>query len=96
MRGAACYRSAVLQRDWLRLAAPGLLGALGLALGTASAGCGGSSSETPPPLEPLPANVHYDRSATTLPGELGTPTRPAAPVASAKPPPTPFHPRPKQ
>lgn len=46
-------------------------------------GCGGSSSETPPPLQPLPANVHYDRSATTLPGELGTPVtdasaRPAA------------------
>jgi hypothetical protein len=37
----------------------------------ASASCGGSSSETPPPLEPVPANVHYDRSATTLPGELG-------------------------
>jgi hypothetical protein len=43
----------------------------GLVLG-ASLGCGGSSSETPPPLEPTPANVHYDRSATTLPGELGT------------------------
>jgi hypothetical protein len=43
----------------------------GLVLG-ASVGCGGSSSETPPPLEPTPANVHYDRSATTLPGELGT------------------------
>jgi hypothetical protein len=42
-----------------------------LALG-ASVGCGGSSSETPPPLEPTPANVHYDRSATTLPGELGS------------------------
>jgi hypothetical protein len=44
---------------------------VGLVLG-ASLGCGGSSSETPPPLEPTPANVHYDRSATTLPGELGT------------------------
>jgi hypothetical protein len=44
---------------------------VGLALG-ASLGCGGSSSETPPPLEPTPANVHYDRSATTLPGELGS------------------------
>jgi hypothetical protein len=43
----------------------------GLVLG-ASLGCGGSSSETPPPLEPTPANVHYDRSATTLPGELGS------------------------
>jgi hypothetical protein len=42
-----------------------------LALG-ASAGCGGSSSETPPPLEPTAANIHYDRGATTLPGELGT------------------------
>jgi hypothetical protein len=44
----------------------------GLVLG-ASVGCGGSSSETPPPLEPTPQNVHYDRSATTLPGELGSP-----------------------
>ncbi len=35
------------------------------------ASCGGLSSETPPPLEPTPDNVHYDRSATTLPGELG-------------------------
>jgi hypothetical protein len=42
------------------------------------AGCGGSSSETPPPLEPLPVNVHYDRSATTLPGELGASVKPAA------------------
>jgi hypothetical protein len=36
-------------------------------------GCGGSSSETPPPLRPLPPNVHYNRAATTLPGELGIP-----------------------
>jgi len=36
-------------------------------------GCGGSSSETPPPLRPLPPNVHYNRAATTLPGELGMP-----------------------
>jgi len=42
------------------------------------ASCGGSSSETPPPLEPLPVNVHYNRSATTLPGELGTSVKPAA------------------
>lgn len=34
------------------------------------ASCGGSSSETPPPLEPLPVNVHYNRSATSLPGEV--------------------------
>jgi hypothetical protein len=48
-----------------------LSGLPALVLG-ASVGCGGSSSETPPPLEPTPANVHYDRSATTLPGELGS------------------------
>ena len=48
-----------------------LSGLAALVLG-ASAACGGSSSETPPPLEPTPANVHYDRSATTLPGELGS------------------------
>lgn len=42
------------------------------------ASCGGSSSETPPPLEPLPANVKYSRAATTLPGELGTPVMPAS------------------
>jgi len=41
------------------------------------ASCGGSSSETPPPLEPLPANVKYSRAATTLPGEIGTPVKPA-------------------
>jgi hypothetical protein len=29
-------------------------------------GCGGSSSETPPPLEPLPVNLHYDRASTAL------------------------------
>jgi hypothetical protein len=40
-------------------------------------GCGGSSSETPPPLEPLPANIHYNRAATALPGE-------AEPAASAQ------------
>lgn len=28
--------------------------------------CGGSSSETPPPLEPHPLNLHYSRAATTL------------------------------
>lgn len=48
-----------------------LSGFAALLLG-ASLGCGGSSSETPPPLEPTPANVHYDRSATTLSGELGS------------------------
>jgi hypothetical protein len=31
--------------------------------------CGGSGSETPPPLEPLPVNLHYDRSSTALAGE---------------------------
>jgi hypothetical protein len=61
------------RRPSLALAVVGALGAV-VALGSAS--CGGSSSETPPPLEPLPANVHYNRSATTLPGELGT--KPAA------------------
>lgn len=45
------------------------------------ASCGGSSSETPPPLEPLPANVKYSRAATTLPGELGTPVGPAPSAA---------------
>jgi hypothetical protein len=56
-----------------------------VALLSAFAGaCGGSSSETPPPLRPLPPNVHYDRSATTLPGEQGAPEKPA-PEASAEP-----------
>ena len=41
-----------------------------LALGLVLVGCGGSSSETPPPLEPLPVNLHYDRSSTALAGEL--------------------------
>ncbi|HEX6278191.1 MAG TPA: hypothetical protein VFZ53_34335 [Polyangiaceae bacterium] len=35
-----------------------------------ASGCGGSSSETPPPLEPLPVNLHYDRSSTALSGEV--------------------------
>jgi hypothetical protein len=61
-----------------RLVALSALAGLALA---ASVGCGGSSSETPPPLEPTPANVHYDRSATTLPGELGS----TDPDAGAKP-----------
>jgi hypothetical protein len=65
---------------------------IGALLALALASCGGSSSETPPPLEPVPANVHYDRAATTLPGEIGTPTRAPAPPPSAKPAPTPFHP----
>ena len=43
----------------------------------ALASCGGSSSETPPPLEPLPVNVHYNRSATTLPGDTGGSAKPA-------------------
>jgi hypothetical protein len=68
--------------------------AFGLCLAVALVSCGGSSSETPPPLEPTPANVRYDRAATSLPGEIGTPTRAApAPSASAAPPaPTPVRP----
>jgi hypothetical protein len=41
-----------------------------LVAGVVLGGCGGSSSETPPPLEPLPVNLHYDRSSTALAGEL--------------------------
>jgi len=56
----------------------------------ASASCGGSSSETPPPLQPVPANVDYDRASTTLPGELGGAENPekseAAPTPSINPP----------
>jgi hypothetical protein len=86
---ASGYSSAVLSASPLsstRL----LLQALGALLALGMASCGGSSSETPPPLEPLPANVHYNRSATSLPGELGTPARPAAsalPVDAAPAPP---------
>jgi len=36
-------------------------------------GCGGSSSETPPPLEPHPMNLHYSRAATTLGNEVEEP-----------------------
>lgn len=43
------------------------LGLLTLALGVGLSSCGGSASETPPPLEPHPANLHYSRSSTTLP-----------------------------
>jgi hypothetical protein len=64
------------------------LGVVGALVGLGSASCGGSSSETPPPLEPLPANVHYNRSATTLPGELGTKPAPE-PSASEPAPATP-------
>ena len=35
-------------------------------VGLLALGCGGSSSETPPPLEPLPVNLHYDRASTAL------------------------------
>jgi hypothetical protein len=52
--------------------------ALGVASLALLASCGGSSSETPPPLEPLPVNMHYSRAATTLPGELGTSVKPPA------------------
>jgi hypothetical protein len=41
-----------------------------LLAGVALVGCGGSSSETPPPLEPLPVNLHYDRASTALAGEV--------------------------
>jgi hypothetical protein len=53
--------------------------------------CGGSSSETPPPLEPLPANIHYNRAATALPGEAEpaasaeSATEPAEPAPGAEP-----------
>jgi hypothetical protein len=53
--------------------------------------CGGSSSETPPPLEPLPANMHYHRAATALPGETesqaesGNTKSAEAPAASGEP-----------
>jgi hypothetical protein len=56
-----------------------------LAVLASLASCGGSSSETPPPLEPLPVNVHYSRSATTLPGELGTSVKPPPDDAGALP-----------
>jgi hypothetical protein len=59
--------------------------ALGLTALAALASCGGSSSETPPPLEPLPVNVHYSRAATTLPGELGTSVKAPADDAAALP-----------
>jgi hypothetical protein len=39
----------------------------------ALASCGGSSSETPPPLEPHPMNLHYSREATTLGNEIEAP-----------------------
>jgi hypothetical protein len=41
-----------------------------LSMGVVSVACGGSSSETPPPLEPLPVNLHYDRASTALSGEV--------------------------
>jgi hypothetical protein len=37
---------------------------------SAASACGGSSSETPPPLEPHPMNLHYDRASTALSGEV--------------------------
>ena len=69
---------------------PRLVALSGLGFFLSLAACGGSSSETPPPLQPLPVNVHYDRSATTLPGELGTPVPAAdagAEAAPSEPPP---------
>jgi hypothetical protein len=81
------------RRKLHRAARAALAGASAAGFACVLASCGGSSSETPPPLEPSPANVHYDRAATTLPGELGTPTRPAKPEATTPAPaPTPFHP----
>jgi hypothetical protein len=60
--------------------------ALGLvALVLSLACCGGSSSETPPPLEPTPANLHYSRAATTLPGELTPPADAGAPLEEPEP-----------
>lgn len=50
-------------------------------------GCGGSSSETPPPLRPIPQNVHYNRSATTLPGEQGLPDSVSSSAPESNPPP---------
>jgi hypothetical protein len=77
------YSSAVLSASTLRSSLRSLACALAISSSLGVAGCGGSSSETPPPLEPLPANLHYNRSATTLPGELGASVRPAG-EASAK------------
>jgi hypothetical protein len=44
--------------------------AFALFAAAAQLACGGSSSETPPPLEPLPVNLHYDRASTALAGEI--------------------------
>jgi hypothetical protein len=59
----------VLQR-WAML--QGRLSVLILVSGALSS-CGGSSSETPPPLEPHPLNLHYSREATTLGNEIEAP-----------------------
>ena len=58
VRATTCYRCrvALLPRGVNILFPVGLL----------AFGCGGSSSETPPPLEPLPVNLHYDRASTAL------------------------------
>jgi len=82
-------------RSALRLVA---LSTLALLSFGASASCGGSSSETPPPLEPVPANVLYDRASTTLPGELGGaeyPEKSEAPPAPSMSPPSAKQPAPK-
>ena len=71
----SCYRCRV--RTFGALLALAWFGSL--------ASCGGSSSETPPPLEPLPVNVHYNRSATTLPGDIGPPPKPATTEPPAEP-----------
>jgi hypothetical protein len=77
-----------------RLAKIFALGFLTLSAGVALLSCGGSASETPPPLEPHPANLHYSRSSTALsaadlPAEsdAGTSEPSEAPPAAFEPPP---------
>jgi hypothetical protein len=53
--------------------------ALGLALALALAACGGSSSETPPPLQPDPIGFHY---AGVAAAERDTSDAGAEPVAA--------------
>jgi hypothetical protein len=62
-----------------------LLGCRTVAVLTSAAlfSCGGSSSETPPPLEPHPLNLHYSRSATALASDNEPLTAADAGVAAA-------------